>query len=331
MALTTNANVLNWSVAKLIEQNKKRKINFDVPIQRGYVWNNKRSSLLIHSLMIELPISDFYFNKVGNVFEGLEGKQRNKAICDYVEGIYKLHATTPPVVLDDGTVYEVAKRAFSSLNTELQNKILSYVIRVYWFDNMTDDDKILVFSRINSGLPVSAADIARVKVPSRKAFTKLTEHQALAATVRPQAIRKYVDEDIIQDIYILSYIDNPCLLTAFRTTTLASVEVTEMQKEELINALDYMLAFYQTIKTDKRLYSKLRAKTHITMLGYMAVVALRNDISQEVFIEKAKAFYNGEGRVVTISNAYNMAASSGSARTENVCIRMNEVTAALGV
>ena len=331
MSLSTEINEMRWNVSTLKEENKNNTLDFDVPIQRGYVWNHKKNSELIHSLLIGIPISDFIFNKVGNKYEGLEGKQRTKAICDFVDGIYKLHASLEPVKMRDGSFFDIAKRQFDDLPKELQEKILSYSLRIYWANNMTDDDKILIFSRINSGVPVTKADIARIKVPSRKAFAKLRDHQALAANVRPAALKKYADEDIIQDIYILSYVDNPCLLTASRTTTLASIEVTDVQKEELTNALDYMLAFYQTIKTDKRLYSKLRAKTHITMLGYMAVIALRNDISQEVFIEKAKAFYNGEGRVVTISNAYNMAASSGSARTENVCIRMNEVTAALGV
>lgn len=331
MAQSDMASNLSWTVDRLVQMCKKGNVDFEVPIQRGYVWNNKRSSLLVHSILIGLPISDFYFNKVGKTFEGLEGKQRTKAICDYVNGLYKLHKSTPPVLLENGTEISVANRAFNSLDEDLQSKIKSYALRIYVFDNMTDDDKILVFSRINSGLPVSAADIARVKVPSRRDFVPFREHQAIAATVRPSALKKYGDEDIVYDIYILTHIENPSLLTAFRTTVLASVVVTDEQKEELTKALDYMLAFYQTVKPDKKLFSKLRAKTHITMLGYMATLAIRNNISEATFIEKAKAFFNGEGSKVTVSEAYNIAASSGSARADSVRVRMNEVEAALGL
>ena len=63
---TTEANQLNWNVDELIAQNAKGTIDFNVPIQRGYVWDNKRCSLLIHSILLGIPISEFYFSKTKN-------------------------------------------------------------------------------------------------------------------------------------------------------------------------------------------------------------------------------------------------------------------------
>jgi len=328
---TTEANALSWVVNELVSQNKKGAIDFDVSIQRGYVWDNKRCSLLIHSILLGIPISEFYLNKVDDKYEGLEGKQRNKAICDFVNGLYKLHVNTPPVKLDDGTEYAIARHTFAKLPEELQNKIIGYPLRVYWFDNASIDDKVLIFTRINSGKPVTAGDISRIKVISRKAFVELAEHQAIALAVREKAKLKFVDEDIVQDIWILANIDPPSLLNKHRSPLLESQEMTKAQINELKKAFDLMFAFYERVKENTKWFSKLRAKTHIISLGYMAVLAVRNKIAKDVFVEKAVHFFAGEDTKVTNSEAYNLASVAGSAKAENVKVRMDELAKALGV
>jgi hypothetical protein len=326
---TTEANSLSWIIDELVSQNKKEMIDFSVPVQRGYVWDNKRNSLLMHSILLGIPISEFYFNKVGDTYEGLEGKQRNKAICDFVDGIYKLHANTPSVELDDGTEFPIARYSFSKLPKELQNRILRYPLRIYWFNDVSIDDKVLIFTRINSGRPVTAADISRIKVMSRKTFLSFTEHSAISIAVREKSKMKCFDEDIVQDIWILSNVDNPNLLNRYRSPILEKSEVTVEQRDEINQALDYMFSFYQKIEDNKKLFSKVRAKTHITSLGYMGVFAVRNGISEEEFMEKARKFFDTDGTKVTISDAYNVASLSGSAKTEQVKIRMNELEAVL--
>jgi len=213
---TTEANTLSWNIDELVKLNKKESIDFSVPVQRGYVWDNKQRSLLIHSILLGIPISDFYFNKVGNIYEGLEGKQRNKALCDYVNDTFKLHANIPAVQMDDGTSVNIARHSFLSLPSELKNRILRYPLRVYWFDDISLDDKILIFTRINSGKPVTPADISRIKVCSRKKFISLANHSAISTIVREQAKKKFVDEDIVEDIWILSNTDKPSLLNTYR-------------------------------------------------------------------------------------------------------------------
>jgi len=329
--MATEANQLSWNVSELVSRNEKGSLDFDFSVQRGYVWDNRRCSLLIHSVLIGLPISEFYFNKVEEKYQGLEGKQRNRALCDFVNGMYKLHLNTPPVKLDDGSEYAIARHTFAKLPEELQNKIKSYALRVYWFDNANRDDQILIFTRINSGKPVTAADISRIRVESRKEFSELAEHQAIALAVREKAKMKYVDEDIVQDIWILSNKENPSLLNKFRSPLLESEKMTNAQHKELKKAFDFMLAFYKRVEENKKWFSKLRAKTHIISLGYMAVLAIRNKIKEDAFVEKAVHFFAGEDTKVTASDAYNLASIAGSAKPENVKIRMDELAAALGV
>jgi hypothetical protein len=331
-ARTTEANQLSWNVDELVTQNKKGTIDFSVPIQRGYVWDNKRCSLLIHSILLGIPISEFYFNKTGDGnYEGLEGKQRNKALCDFVNGLYKLHANTPSVTADDGTEVAIARHIFDKLPDELQNRIRRFSLRIFWFDNLSIADKILIFTRINSGKPVTIADIARIKVLSRKVFLSLVEHQAITTIVREKGKEKFVDEDIVEDIWILANVENPSLLNKHRAPILEGNEVTDEQHEEMTKAFDYMLSFYKAVENDKKMFTRLRAKTHVTSLGYMAIIAIRNNISEEEFIEKATVMFNTDGKQTTSSEAYNTASMSGSSKPEQVKIRIDEIQKILGV
>ena len=331
LKLNVEANQLNWNVDELVSQNQKGAVDFSVPVQRGYVWDNRRSSLLIHSVLLGIPISEFYFNRIDRgKYEGLEGKQRNKALCDYVNGLYKLHANTPSVLLDDETEFSVARLTFDKLPEELQNRIRRFPLRIFWFDNASIEEKVLIFTRINSGKPVTNADIARIRVLSRDEFVKLAEHQAITTIVRLKSKLKLVDEDIVEDIWILANVENPSLMNRDRAKILESTEATEKQLEEMSNAFDYMLAFYKAAENDKKLFQKLRAKTHITSLGYMGVLAVRNGMSEEEFIEKATTFFNPDGTKTTSSDAYNDASISGSSKPEQVKIRVDEIQKIMG-
>jgi hypothetical protein len=329
---STEANQLNWNVDELVTQNAKGTIDFNVPIQRGYVWDNKRCSLLIHSILLGIPISEFYFSKTesGN-YEGLEGKQRNKALCDYVNNLYKLNINTPPVTADDGSDINVARHTFEKLPSELQNRIRRFALRIFWFDNPSIEDKILIFTRINSGKPVTVADIARIKVLSRKEFLELVEHPAIAMIVREKGKLRLVDEDIVEDIWVLANMDNPSLINKYRAAALENNEMSKDQYKELIKAFDYMLSFYRSVENDKKLFTRLRAKTHVTMLGYAGVMAIRNGISEKNFIKKVTAFFSTDGSKTTVSEKYNLASAVASSKPEQVKDRMDEIKKALGL
>jgi hypothetical protein len=287
--------------------------------------------LLIHSILLGIPISEFYFSKTeANHYEGLEGKQRNKALCDFVNNLYKLNANTPPVTADDGSEISIARHTFEKLPAELQNRIRRFALRIFWFDNPSIEDKILIFTRINSGKPVTAADIARIRVLSRKEFLSLVEHPAIAMIVREKGKLRFTDEDIVEDIWILANMDSPSLLNKYRAAVLESNEMTEEQHEEMSKAFDYMLTFYKSVENDKKLLTKLRAKTHVTMLGYMGVMAVRKNISEDVFVDKATAFFSTDGTKTTSSEKYNIASTSGSSKPEQVKDRMDEISKALG-
>ena len=81
---------INWNARQLAKMSEKGTIRFDHAVQRGYVWDIKRKSLLIHSMLIGYPIPPFYAAKNGECYDMLDGKQRTNAITDFINGKFEL-------------------------------------------------------------------------------------------------------------------------------------------------------------------------------------------------------------------------------------------------
>lgn len=323
-----DAQKLEWNIGYFVELMDNGDVNFETPVQRGYVWNNKKDSLAIRSILRRVPLSNFYYNRVNGIYEGLEGKQRGTAIYEFVKGRYKLHANTPPIKVN-GEVYEIARHTFDELPKTLQNRILTYSLDGHWFDNMSLDEKVEFFILTNSGKPVTAAEISRIRIKSRDMFLSLTEHPVLMSVISENNRRKCKDEDIISQLWCMCFSETDSLLQKDIGPILASTEVTSEQKNEIINAFDYLSEYYKAIGSDKSSFAKSKKPTHILSLAYMAFLASSRKMSKDEYVEKASTLFSGAGRTVTISEAYNKAVGAGSAKPEQMRIRISEIENAL--
>ena len=81
---------INWTAKQLCKMMDKGTINFDNSVQRGYVWDLKRKSLLIDSMINSYPIPPFYAAKNENGYDMLDGKQRASAIHEFISGKFAL-------------------------------------------------------------------------------------------------------------------------------------------------------------------------------------------------------------------------------------------------
>lgn len=85
-------------------------LRFDLPIQRAAgQWSPLQKSLLVHSLLADFPVPPLYFIKYKGkddsvIHQALDGKQRCTSLFEYINGDYKLHSSTPDVVVDGKTI-----------------------------------------------------------------------------------------------------------------------------------------------------------------------------------------------------------------------------------
>ena len=323
------ANRLEWNVNTLINMIDDDEIDFDASIQRGLVWDNLRNSKLIQTILLEWPTGVLYLNKTKSGYDCLDGKQRSHALYNFVKNGYKLHKNTPPIADKKGNLIEIAKQRYDDLPEDCRNIIMRYGLLAYSFEDMGIEDKIDFFTRINLGKPVTAADISRIKVKSRKVFQTLAKHEAMQLGVREKAKTKFADEDILKNIWVMCYNENKSLLDKDTSPLFETIEVSKEQEKDLATILDYMEIFLQKTKDSKEIFNKIRAKAHLSSLGYMAFLAAQKGIDEDDYFDKALKFFSTDNRKPTISEEYNATVAAGGAKPEKVNIRIAELEKAM--
>lgn len=318
-----------WSAKQLTRSIEKGTIDFDNAVQRGYVWDNARKSLLIHSMIEGFPIPAFFAAKNNGIYSMLDGKQRSNAISKFMNNEFELE-DVPEVTLEDGTTVDINGLTFEELDEELQDRIKDYSLTVYYFEDITDEEINDMFFRLNNGKPLSAIELTRVKAKSLETIQEIANHDIFKNALTEKAFNKYTHEDLVIKSWIVLYNDYPSLETKYVRPVMAEVEITDEQKENIIEVYDKLLEVYLALKetgdkTDNRVAKRILTRTHmISLLPLVNKLVNSEEWNTEQFTEWVRHFF-GTTKSTTIDEEYNAAARAGSGKVENVRKRLEVI------
>ena len=320
---------ITWSAKQVAKMIEKETITFDNVIQRGFAWDDKRKSLLIHSMIIGYPMGPIFAAKSENGYDVLDGKQRLSTINDFIHGKFALTGIPEDieVEMDYGTDWtDLNGYTWGALPESVKEIIQDYSITVYYFDGLTDEETNEMFFRLNNGKPLSAIEITRVKTKSINIVRELAQHELFKSSLTKAAMAKYANEDIVMKSYVLMKSDAETDLST--KTVRAEMETNEISEEEQ-NKLDeifsYILATYDEIE-DKKVKKKMVTRIHM-----LSLVPIINEIidsgfvDKETFTEWVNHFFTTEDGSASVSEVYNKYVGSGSARKEAVVARRDEM------
>lgn len=148
-------------------QNRDKHI-YSLPTQRNYVWNKERKSKLIQSLITNYPIGDLcvHFNN-GND-EYMDGQQRSGAIDSYIGDSFRLDDDLEDVelIVDMKSMkmqtFKIAGKKFSQLDEVVRHTLLTRMLRIERFYNLTDNQINEVILRKNNGVPLTNIEKTRM-------------------------------------------------------------------------------------------------------------------------------------------------------------------------
>ena len=135
----------------LHDKYKRGKLNIQPEFQRQFVWDNQKSSQLIESAMLGIPLPVVYFAEEsdGKVFV-IDGQQRLTAFFSFLDGRLPDKKEFKLSKLKIFTDFN--KKKFSDLPEKYQDKISECKIRTITFSADSDEDlKFEIFERLNSG------------------------------------------------------------------------------------------------------------------------------------------------------------------------------------
>lgn len=296
---------INWNARQLVKMCMNGSITFDNAIQRGLVWDIKRKSLLIDSMITGYPIPAFYAKRDENkVFDMLDGKQRSDAICGYLNGEYAL----------EGVSEEYEGKYFNELPQEVQDDIISYSLTVYYFEDITDEEVNEMFYRLNNGKALTAIELTRVKAKSFEKIKEISAHPIFTEALKESQINRYTNEDIVIKALVMLNCEKPSLKNDFIRPYVIETEITDEMEAAVMTALSRVKYVHDKLmelghlKAAKKLY----IRTHLISFIPLAYETFIHNTDADTLALFVKWFFTPERRGVSVSSVYNAHCSSGS-------------------
>lgn len=327
----TKANI-SWNINQIVKGMTNGTIRFDNAIQRGYVWDKKRASLLIDSVLREYPVPPIFTIKTDekikvkskevSVYDCIDGKQRSTAFKLFMENEFALTGLEP-IIQSDGSEIDINGKTFEELDEEMQDAIKSYTLTVYYFSDITDEEVAEMMSRLNNGKVLTGTENARIKAKQLDTIKELASHAVLTNYLTEKAIKGYVNEDIVIKFALLlsdqTELSNKNVREAYETYNFG-----ESTCKSITDTMDFVLEAIEDSTDDKKLIKRMTSKANLITILYVAHEYLVNgnsDVSE--FADRLAEFFNGtEG--ATISDDYNSACTNGTMRAANVLTRNDE-------
>lgn len=138
-------------VFAMYQKYKKGRLNVQPDYQRNYVWDGKKASRLIESILLGIPIPIIYLADQGNgVLNVIDGQQRLTSLFSFIDGVFPDGRKFKLSGLNVFT--ELKGKTYADLESIFQDKINEYPLRVITFTADSDPDlQYEIFSRLNTG------------------------------------------------------------------------------------------------------------------------------------------------------------------------------------
>ena len=198
-----------WTIQKIVEQ--RATIDEKPPYQRGPVWGLSQQQLLIDSIINRFDIPKIYLRHMNGAsmfdYEVADGKQRLRAIWEFVAGEYALAI----VQRQDKSWHG---KTFDDLKSNQKRHILSYKLIVATVHSATNDDVRELFARLQNGERLTPPELrnsiasALGDVVRAMALT----HPVFAGSPFPTA--RYKRDDLLAHVFALEHYSGTCDLKA---------------------------------------------------------------------------------------------------------------------
>lgn len=327
---------ITWNVKQIAKSTTNGSMVFDNAIQRRYVWDKKRQSMLIDSVLRSFPIPPMYTVKTdidapegckkgSKVFDCIDGKQR----CETFRAFKNNEFTLVGLDLftdENGNEIDLNGLTYDELPEEMKDIFDSYNLTVYFFTDITDDEIADMMARLNNGKPLTGIEQARITASNLSTIIDFAHHHLFTENMTASAIESYNNEDILIKTVMQLY-ENQFELSAKNVKEMyAKFNLTEDQKNHLINIFDETLAVIDAVKAtnNKSVIRKIVRKTNLINLIYLVAKNLGNDTDHmAAFVID---FFDNSDNHTEYKRAYNEASTNGTNRSTNVIAR-NEAMA----
>lgn len=137
---------VTWLISDVINWFKTKELIINESFQRHSVWSPQAKTLLIDSILNELPVPKIFIRtKIDpklqkTLKEIVDGQQRVRSIVEFANDEFALNNKSE----------NFKGKKYSDLTPEVQQAFLGYTLTAEQLLNASDDDVIDIFARLNS-------------------------------------------------------------------------------------------------------------------------------------------------------------------------------------
>jgi hypothetical protein len=324
---------ITWTCKQIVKMIDKDTISFKNVVQRSFVWEKHRMSELIWSIIMGYPIPPIYAergdtdNDKVKIYDVMDGQQRNTSIYKFMKDEFSLTELKPIPYLDENgneCSIDISGKKFSELEEELQDIIKDATITVKYYDNLDQSQKAEMFRRLNNGKPLSTKSRTLASAKNIGSLLDIGSHNLFEKMLTDKARQNKNQAVIVVKAWTM--LNNDVGVISFASKDfnpmIESVEITEQEKENLVNVFDYIVNVHDGLidNKEKAVAKKLYTETHmISLIPYISN-AINDGISEAMFGEFLVDFFKTDNNSDAYSK-YMEAASNGVARNASIVVR----------
>ena len=325
---------ITWSCKQIAKMAGNGTFKFDNIIQRSLVWEQRRKSNLIHSIIEGYPVPAFYARKVdGRIYDFLDGKQRINAIKGFIDNEYYL-VGVPEITYTDSEGNEkelwLEGLYFKDLPEEVQDAIKDYHLTIYYYEDITPEQVRMLFSKLNNGKPLSTKERNIANCVDIIAVSDIGSHALFSETMTEKALETRKQLPIIMKVWMMlnDDIEDVSFESKVFNEVMQETKMTDAQRAEVVSVLDKILAVYNELenydnaKVAKAVRKKMTSETHMISLVPYFKKAIDENISDKLMSDFIIELF---GNDVLVSEEYAEACKGGSAKNVNIKRRDSEI------
>ena len=145
----------NYSLKFIKYQSDLGLIDTNMDMQRQYVWTSMQEQELIDSLLLNVRIPEFHSLIEGEKWKVCDGKQRFTCTFNFLENKIPFFKSTARKELKFLFPDKINKLYFKDFDSAIQSDILNTDITVATYSNLTREEQIILFRKINNGTALS--------------------------------------------------------------------------------------------------------------------------------------------------------------------------------